>query len=515
MSARARRPLVRVRRRGGLHAARARLRRRAEQLDARAGARAAQALARARRRRKVGQNVKFDSHVLANHGIALAGCVHDTLLESYVLEVHERHDLDTPRAAPSAAGPRSPTTKSPARAPARIPFDQVELDARHRVRRRETPTRAALHELLFAADRSGREARASSTATIEMPVLPVLFRMERNGVLLDAAQARRAEPRARQGDPRDRAAGLRGGRPAVQPRLAEADPGDPVRAAEAAGEEEDAVRPALDRRGRARGARARPSAAEADPRAPRLSKLKSTYTDKLPRSVNPAHRARAHDLLAGHRGDRPALVERAQPAEHPDPHRRRAGASARLHRAAGHRRSCRPTTRRSSCASWRTSRATRACCARSREGEDIHRATAAEVFGVPLAEVEPRPAPLRQGDQLRPDLRHVAFGLAQNLGIERGAAQNYIDRYFARYPGVEALHGRDARAGARERLRRDRVRPPPVAARASKSGAPVRRQAAERAAINAPMQGTAADLIKLAMIAVQDWLDDAKLEDAS
>jgi DNA polymerase-1 len=92
-----------------------------------------------------------------------------------------------------------------------------------------------------------------------------------------------------------------------------------------------------------------------------------------------------------------------------------------------------------------------------------------------------------------------AFGLAKQLGIERSAAQAYIDRYFARYPGV-ALHG-ETRAGARAGLRRDRVRPPPVAA-----GDPVqqvgRRQGAERAAINAPMQGTAADLIKLAMIAV-------------
>jgi DNA polymerase-1 len=145
-----------------------------------------------------------------------------------------------------------------------------------------------------------------------------------------------------------------------------------------------------------------------------------------------------------------------------------------------------------------------------RDGEDVHRATAAEVFGMPL-------------DKVTGDERRVAkvinfgliygmssFGVAQNLGIDRGTAQVYIESYFARYPGVRRyMDGTREKARAQgfvETVFGRRLWLPEL-----KSGAPIRRQAAERAAINAPMQGTAADLIKLAMIAVQGFLDQEKL----
>ena len=146
----------------------------------------------------------------------------------------------------------------------------------------------------------------------------------------------------------------------------------------------------------------------------------------------------------------------------------------------------------------------------SATNEDVHRVTAAEVFGVPL-------------DKVTSDERRVAkvinfgliygmssFGVAQNLGIDRGTAQTYIERYFARYPGAKRYMD-ETRQRARELGYVETVFGRRLWLPELRSGAPVRRQAAERAAINAPMQGTAADLIKLAMIAVQGFLDSQRL----
>ena len=171
---------------------------------------------------------------------------------------------------------------------------------------------------------------------------------------------------------------------------------------------------------------------------------------------------------------------------------------------------CRPTTRRSNCASWRTFRMTPTCSVPSRRGEDIHRATASEVFGVPLAEVGAEQRRAAKAINFGLIYGMGVFGLASNLGITRDAAQAYIDRYFTRYPGVARYMDDTAPAGARPGLRRDGIRPQAAAAGHPRRLGP-RRQGAERAAINAPMQGTAADLIKMAMVAVQDWLDAERL----
>ncbi len=136
------------------------------------------------------------------------------------------------------------------------------------------------------------------------------------------------------------------------------------------------------------------------------------------------------------------------------------------------------------------------------EGEDMHRATAGEVFARGAGRGERRAAPLRQGDQLRPDLRHerVRPGAEPRHRAQRG--EGYIDRYFERFSGVKRYMDETKARARRTGLRRDGVRPPPLAARDPRRNGP-RRAGAERQAINAPMQGTAADLIKLAMIAVQ------------
>jgi DNA polymerase-1 len=138
-------------------------------------------------------------------------------------------------------------------------------------------------------------------------------------------------------------------------------------------------------------------------------------------------------------------------------------------------------------------------------GHDVHRATAAEVFGLPLEKVSDDERRTAKTINFGLIYGMSNFGLAQNLGIERTTAQAYIDSYFSRYPGVkrymDATREKARSAGYVETLFGRRLWLPEM-----KSGSPGRRQAAERAAINAPMQGTAADLIKLAMVSVQDWL---------
>jgi DNA polymerase I len=145
-----------------------------------------------------------------------------------------------------------------------------------------------------------------------------------------------------------------------------------------------------------------------------------------------------------------------------------------------------------------------------REDADIHTATAAEVFGMDLKEVGSEQRRVAKTINFGLIYGMSAFGLAKQLGLERGAAQNYIDRYFARYPGV-ATYMESTRAAAKERGFVETVFGRRLYLPEIRSSNGARRQGAERAAINAPMQGTAADLIKLAMLAVQNWLDEENL----
>jgi len=144
-------------------------------------------------------------------------------------------------------------------------------------------------------------------------------------------------------------------------------------------------------------------------------------------------------------------------------------------------------------------------------GEDVHRATAAEIFGVTPLEVGPDQRRAAKVINFGLIYGMSAFGLARELGLERGAAQAYMDRYFARYPGV-ARYMDETRALARDKGYVETAFGRRLWLPEIKSGNVGRRQGAERAAINAPMQGTAADLIKLAMIAVQGWLDEKQLD---
>jgi DNA polymerase-1 len=457
--------------------------------------------------RKVGENVKFDTHVLANHGIRLGGCVHDTLLESYVLEVHERHDLGSlaqRHCGWTILGYDEVTGKGAAR----IAFSAVEVGRAAQYAAERTDCALALHELLFAKIERD-EKLCFVYEKIELPVLPVLYRMERNGVLLDKARLEaQSHELGKDILEKESRAYEAAGQPfnLGSPKQIQEILFDrlrlPVKKKTPSGQ------PSTDEDSLAELALDHPlPKLILEHRA--LSKLKSTYTDKLPKSLHPGT-GRVHTTYS----QTTAVTGRLSSN---DPNLQ----NIPIRTAAGRRiRECFIAPAGSKIVSADYSQIELRIMAHLSgdenlrrafgENEDVHRVTAAEVFGVPL-------------DKVSSDERRVAkvinfgliygmssFGVAQNLGIDRGTAQTYIERYFARYPGAKRYMD-ETRQRARELGYVETVFGRRLWLPELRSGAPVRRQAAERAAINAPMQGTAADLIKLAMIAVQGFLDSQRL----
>ena len=284
-------------------------------------------------RKKLGQNVKYDQHVLANHGLALDGVAHDTLLESYVLEAHRPHDMDN--LAWRHLNVKTITYAEVAGKGAKqIGFDQVSIADATAYSAEDADITLQLHRCLYP--RVAADPKLDHVyAAIEMPVREVLFEMEREGVMLDtallAAQSRRAR---RQGDGTG-GAGLSARRAAVQPRVAEAAGRDPVRQDEAADAAQDGDRPAVDGRGGADRARGRLPAAEGPARAPRAVEAEVDLHGQAAADGESAHRSRAHDVQPGDGGHRPARVVRPEPAEHPGAHGRRPAHPRGVHRAAG------------------------------------------------------------------------------------------------------------------------------------------------------------------------------------
>jgi len=454
-------------------------------------------------RRKVGQNLKFDSHVLANHGVALEGVAHDTLLESYVLEAHERHDLDS--LAQRHLGWKTISyDEVTGKGAARIPFSAVSVERATEYAAEDADCALAVHDALhprIAAEPALRRVYEE----IELPVMKVLFRMERNGVLLDAAQLEaQSHAFGKELLELEQKAYAAAGQPfnlnspkQIQEILFERQK-LPVKKKTPSGQ------PSTDEDVLAELANDYPlPKVILEYRA--VAKLKSTYTDKLPKMVNAAT-GRVHTTY----GQAIAVTGRLAsndpnlqniPIRTPQGRRIRAAfvapAGARLVSADYSQIELRIMAHLSGDEGLRQAFA---------HGQDVHRATAAEVFGRALDEVtadERRTAKVINFGLI---YGMSAFGLAQNLGIERTTAQAYIDSYFSRYPGVKRYMDQ-----TREKARRDgfvetvfgrRLWLPDI-----RSSNPQRRAGAERAAINAPMQGTAADLVKLAMIAVQRWLD--------
>lgn len=456
---------------------------------------------------KVGQNLKYDAHIFANHGVQIAGIVHDTLLQSYVLESHRRHDMDD--LALRHLGETTITYEQVAGKGARqIGFAEVSIERATEYAAEDADITLRLHHVLYPQlaavepiDRLYRE--------IEIPVARVLQTMERTGVLVDVQLLNRQsnELGIKLLDVEQRAHEAAGqpfnlNSPKQIQEILFGKLGMPVIRKTPSGTpstDEDVL-----------------SELALDFPLPKLllehrslSKLKSTYTDKLPKMVN-TRTGRVHTNYS----QAVAVTGRLSSSE---PNLQ----NIPVRTAEGRRiREAFIAPPGSVIVSADYSQIELRIMAHLSgdkglldafaAGEDIHRATAAEIFATVPAQVSDEQRRYAKVINFGLIYGMSAFGLAAQLGIERSAAQQYIDRYFMRYPGVadymrrtrEAAHD----AGFVETVFGRRLYLPDI--RSSNQG---RRQGAERAAINAPMQGTAADLIKLAMIAVDRHLREGQM----
>ena len=460
-------------------------------------------------RPKIGQNFKYDMSVLANYGISMAGMRYDTMLESYVLDsTASRHDMDS--LALKYLGYKT------------VKYEEVAGKGKHQINFSEVPLEQATTYAAEDADITFRLhehlwPRLNETPTlvklfdeIEMPLVPVLARMERHGVLIDVAmlRAQSGELAKRLLEIEHEAHTLAGqpfnmGSPKqIQeilydkhklPVLKKTPTGQPSTAEEVLQElalDYPLPQLILDYRG--------------------LAKLKSTYTDKLPEMMDPktgrVHTSYHQAVAATGR------LSSTDPNLQNIPVRTAEGRRIRQAFIAA------PGYQIMSADYSQIELRIMAHLSGDKglihafaENMDVHRATAAEVFGV---------TPESVSDDMRRAAKAInfgliygmsAFGLAKQLRIERVAAQEYVERYFKRYPGV-----RDFMERTRETARQQGYVETLMGRRlyTAEINAPNmnRRQAAERAAINAPMQGTAADLIKLAMLAVDHWIAQSGLD---
>jgi DNA polymerase-1 len=456
---------------------------------------------------KVGQNLKYDQHVLANHGVRLAGVAHDTLLQSYVLESHARHDMDT--LAERHLGVKTITyDEVTGKGAQRIGFEEVSVERATAYSSEDADITLRLHRVLYP--RVAADAKLGFVyASIEMPVREVLFRMERNGVLVDAALLERQGHEL-------------GQRMLELEQKAYAEAGQPfnLNSPKQIGEifferlklpvvkKTPSGAPSTDEEVLEKLALDYPLPKTLlDYRA--VSKLKSTYTDKLPRMVNP-RTGRVHTNY----GQTTAVTGRLasnDPNLQNIPVRTAEGRRIREAFVAppGHAIVSADYSQVELRIMAHISGDEGLLTAFAR-GDDIHRATAAEIFGRDAREVTSEERRYAKTINFGLIYGMSAFGLAQQLGLERATAQAYIDSYFTRYPGV-ARYMETTRQTAREQGYVETVFGRRLWLPEIRSANPARRSGAERAAINAPMQGTAADLIKLAMIAVQDWIDRNEL----
>ncbi|MDB2593964.1 DNA polymerase I [Porticoccaceae bacterium] len=459
--------------------------------------------------KKVGQNLKYDMSVLAQHGIDLQGVAFDTMLESYVLDsVATRHDMDS--LATEYLGETTISFSDVAgKGASQLTFNQVSLEEAAPYAAEDADITLRLHQTLWP-EVCKHPTLEKVFNDIELPLLPVLSRIERTGALVDGTLLfqQSSELAERLGELEIEAWDLAG----QQFNLA-----SPKQLGEILFEKLQI--PVLKKT--AKGA---PSTKEEvlqelalDYPLPKvllehrsLAKLKSTYTDKLPTMINPASK-RIHTSYhqAGTATGRLSSSDpnlQNIPVRTPEGRRVRqafiAAPGCKMVAADYSQIELRIMAHLSEDPSLLKAFA---------EGQDIHRATAAEVFAVPA-------------DQVTADMRRSAkainfgliygmsaFGLARQLNIGRKQAAEYIELYFQRYPGVQSymnnIRHTAAEQGYVETAFGRRLYLPEINARNG-----MRRQAAERTAINAPMQGTAADIIKLAMIHVDDWLQNSDLQ---
>ncbi|MES2148224.1 MAG: DNA polymerase I [Pseudomonadota bacterium] len=452
---------------------------------------------------KLGQNLKYDSHIFANHGVTLRGIVHDTLLQSYVFESHKPHDMDG-----MALRHLNYTTIAFAdvcgKGVNQICFDQVELTRATEYAAEDSDITLRLHHAM-KGQVEGDPKLDFIYRQIELPTSVVLQKIERNGVLIDGALLgiQSGELGARILELEQKAYELAGGPfnlgspkqigeiffgKLQLPVIKKTPTGAPSTDEEVLQKlAEDYPLPKILLEYRS------------------MSKLKSTYTDKLPKMVN-RDTGRVHTNYA-----QAVAVTGRLSSNDPNlqniPIRTKEGRRIREAFIAGpgnvivsadySQIELRIMAHISGDAAMLRAFA---------EGEDIHRATAAEIFGLAPGEVQSEQRRYAKVINFGLIYGMSAFGLAGNLGVDRAAAQSYIDKYFARFAGVKQYMD-DTRMQAKARGYVETVFGRRLWLPEINSPNGPRRQGAERAAINAPMQGTAADLIKLAMIAVQDWLE--------
>lgn len=460
---------------------------------------------------KLGQNLKYDKNVLANHDICLEGIAEDTMLESYVLNsVSSRHDMDS--LALQHLGEQTITFESIAGKGAKqLTFNQIDLAQAGPYAAEDADITLRLHQVL--RPKLAKTGRLKAVyEEIDLPLVPVLSRMEQRGALINASTLRRHSQE-------------------LAERMAELE----KEAYDQAGETFNLGSPKqlqaifYDKLGLPvikKTPKGQPSTAEPvlqelalDYPLPRvilehrsLSKLKSTYTDRLPEMIN--HRTGRVHTSYHQAVTATGRLSSSEPNLQNIPIRSEQGRRIRQAFVA-------PDGFKLMAADYSQIElrimahlsGDKGLLTAFGKGEDIHRATAAEVFGTGVEAVT--------GDQRR-SAKAInfgliygmsAFGLARQLGVPRGEAQQYIDRYFERYPGVlkymDTIRKQAHDDGFVETHFGRRLYLPEINAKNKQM-----QQAAERTAINAPMQGTAADIIKRAMLTVEGWLLHEHGEDA-
>jgi DNA polymerase-1 len=458
---------------------------------------------------KLGQHLKYDANVLMNHGISLRGIREDTMLESYVLDATgSRHDLDT--LALKYLGQRTIHFEDIAGKGAKqITFNQVPVEQAAPYAAEDAEVTLRLHAVL-SARLAAEPSLQALYRDLEVPLVPVLSRIERNGALVCREQlaAQSAELGQRMLALEAKAHELAGGpfnlgspkqlgeilfNKLELPVLKKTPKGAPSTAEEVLAELAlDYPLPAVLMEYRS------------------LSKLKSTYTDKLPAMIDPktgrVHTSYHQAVTATGR------LSSSDPNLQNIPIRTEEG--RRIRQAFIATPGCKIVAADYSQIELRIMAHLSqdpGLLAAFAEGLDVHSATAAEVFAVDIEQVSVDQRRKAKAINFGLIYGMSAFGLAKQLGIGRHEAQQYIDVYFARYPGVadymERTRALAHENGYVETLKGRRLYLPEINARNRQ-----RQQAAERTAINAPMQGTAADLIKLAMLAVDEWIESSGVD---
>ncbi|ENM5903057.1 DNA polymerase I [Vibrio mimicus] len=452
---------------------------------------------------KVGQNLKYDASVMARYGVELRGIRHDTMLQSYVYNsVGGKHDMDS-LALRFLQHSCISFEQIAGKGKNQLTFNQIDLQEAAQYAAEDADVTLRLHQRISPLIEQDNKL-AQVYREIEMPLVPVLSRIERTGVMIDdmllSAQSQEIALRL---DELEKKAYELASQPfnlsspkqlqtilfdqMKLPVLQKTPSGTPSTNEEVLQElalDYPLPKVLIEYRG--------------------LAKLKSTYTDKLPKMINPntgrVHTSYHQAVTATGR------LSSTDPNLQNIPVRNEEGRRIRQAFVAPH--------------GWKIMAVDysqielrimahlsgdQALLDAFREGKDIHAATAAEIIGVPIEQVSSEQRRRAKAVNFGLIYGMSAFGLAKQLGIPRGEAQEYMDKYFERYPGVmqymEDTRSRAAEMGYVETIFGRRLHLPEIT---SRNG--MRRKAAERAAINAPMQGTAADIIKKAMLLVDEWI---------